>query len=312
MKTSVTQLFPPTAVSVHSSPTPTLGPSTRQLIADQLSTTNTSRAANRTGPTKIIRIHLSTIEESTQSVSICATTDTYISEVLDQICRKRSLDKSKFMLRLHDHPNVIAPLDRTVASLGVHAELELVRRRFIGATEGIGDRPGSPSTTGSPNAPILPPGSSGKDSTTHASRTPGKKSKFLQSPSIWTPDIISSRDYLKFNVYRKSSVAFMSQHKRILAIDGEYVHIMPSDQKTLLNALESQTKTRSIHVSTIIGCKVYRKQSSSFKILVMRPEKETKRYDFEAENKEQAAEVVEAVLKARAREEQERKAYEDL
>lgn len=306
---NASHLFPSyTVPDLAPSPVPTVGPSTRQLAADQLAAASSSTSAHRTGPSKIIRIHLGTIEKFAQSMSVCVTTDTYISEVLDQVCKKRSLDKSRFMLRLYGHPTVVAPLDRTVASLGDRAELELVRRRFIGASEGIGDRPGSPSTTGSPNAPILLPSSSGKDSASHTSRTPGKKSKLLQGPSLWAPDMLSSRDYLKFNVWRKSSVAFMSQHKKILAIDGEYVHIMPSDQKTLLNALESQTKTRSIHVSTIIGCKVYRKQATCFKILVLRPEKETKRYDFEAESKEQAAEVVEAVLRARTKEEMERKA----
>lgn len=219
---------------------------------------------------------------------MCVTTDTYIAEVLEQVCKKKHLDKSKFILRVTGAAHVVAPLDRTVASLGERAELDLVRRRFLGSSEGLGDRPGSPSTAESPNAPIVIGSSS--------ARTP-KKSKILQ-PALWAPDMLSSCDYLKFTVWRKASMSFMSRHERVLAIDGEYVHIMPSEQKTLLNALESHAKTRSIHISSIIGCKTYRKAPSNFKIVVMRQQKETKRYDFEAMSEGQSEEVVQALRKA--------------
>lgn len=280
-------LAPSIPPSEHNAPLmATLGPSARQVAAEAA---NSITAAPRTGPSKILRIHVSSIDEFAQSISICVTTDTYIAEVLDQVCRKKHLDKRNFVLRVSGvAPPVVAPLDRTVASLRDHTDLDLMRRRFVSAVEGLGDRPGSPSTVASPNAPL--------DLAT--GRTP-KKAKFLQ-PAIWTPDMLSSRDYLKFTVWRKASMSFMSRHERILAIDGEYVHIMPSDQKTLLNAFESQAqaKTRSIHISTIIGTKTYRKAPSSFKILVWRAQREQKRYDFEAMSEKEAAEVVEALRKA--------------
>ena len=291
---------------------PMLGPSARQAAADTHAAASAYPTATpRTGPSKILRIHTSTIDEFAQSISICVTTDTYIAEVLDQVCRKKHLDKSKFILRVTGAANVVAPLDRTVASLGERAELDLVRRRFFGPSEGgLGDRPGSASTVNSPNAPLFigsaaaagggalgsGPGSA-TGSGSGSARTPKKSAKILQ-PALWAPDMLSSRDYLKFTVWRKASMSFMSRHERILAIDGEYVHIMPSEQKTLLiNAFESQTKTRSIHISAIIGCKTYSKAPSNFKIVVMRQQKETKRYDFEAMNEEQAEEVVQALRK---------------
>lgn len=97
-------------------------------------------------------------------------------------------------------------------------------------------------------------------------------------------------------------MTFMSRHERILAIDGEYVHIMPSEQeqKTLFETT-SNSKTTSIHISTIIGCKTYRKQPSLFKIVVLRPQREMKRYDFEAVSAEQAVELVGALRKGMAR-----------
>ncbi|KAI5820601.1 stress-activated map kinase interacting protein 1-domain-containing protein [Pyronema omphalodes] len=275
---------PPTAMSDHA---PSLGPSLRQVAIDTAAASAASTSTPRTGPSKILRIHTSTVDDFAQSISICVTTDTYIAEVLDQVCKKKHLDKSKYLLRVTGVSNVVAPLDRTVASLGERAELDLVRRRFVGASEGgLGDRPSSPSTIDSPNAPLIISSSATARST--------KKQKILP-PGLWAPDMLSSRDYLKFTVWRKAQMSFMSRHERILAIDGEYVHIMPSDQKTLLNAFESQTKTRSIHISAIIGVKTYRKAPSNFKIIVMRQQKETKRYDFEAMNEDQAEEVVQAL-----------------
>ncbi|KAG0124302.1 stress-activated map kinase-interacting protein-like protein [Tuber indicum] len=229
----------------------------------------TNQTATPGGTSRILRIHLSTIDEFAQSVSVCVTTNTNISEVLDQVCRKKHLEKSKYVLRIAGTPShAFIPLERTVVTLGEQDQLDLVLRNI----------PESPTAT---------------------LRTP-KKSKFLQPTATWTPDMLSSRDYLKYTVWRKASMSFMARHERILAIDGEYVHVMPSDQKTLF---ENSSKTASIHISTIIGCKTYRKMPSSFKIVVLRPQRETKlkRYDFEAVNEEQAVELVEELRKAMGR-----------
>ncbi|PWW77918.1 hypothetical protein C7212DRAFT_176177, partial [Tuber magnatum] len=231
-------------------------------------TRQTDQTATPGGTSRILRIHLSTIDEFAQSVSVCVTTNTNIGEVLDQVCRKKHLEKSKYVLRIAGTPShTFIPLERTVGTLGEQDQLDLVR-----------NIPESPTAT---------------------LRTP-KKSKFLQPTATWTPDMLSSRDYLKYTVWRKASMSFMARHERILAIDGEYVHVMPSDQKTLF---ENSSKTTSIHISTIIGCKTYRKMPSSFKIVVLRPQRETKlkRYDFEAVNEEQAIELVEELRKAMGR-----------
>lgn len=156
----------------------------------------------KTGSSKIIRIHISTIDEFAQSVSVCVTSDTYIGEVLEQVCRKKHLDKSKYILRLTGHPNVVWPLERAVSALGDRAELDLVKRKVLpeekekekeiispGAGEsgsaGVGVGVGSASVGGA-MAAVMGAGASG--------RTP-KRGKFLQ-PVAWTPDVLSSRDYL--------------------------------------------------------------------------------------------------------------------
>lgn len=78
------------------------------------------------------------------------TTNTYIGEVLEQVCKKKRLEKSCYVLKLHQK-NILAPLDRTVESLGDNTDLELVRRKFM---DGLGDRPGSPSSA-DPNSKCL-------------------------------------------------------------------------------------------------------------------------------------------------------------
>lgn len=158
--------------------------------------------APKTGSSKIIRIHISTIDEFAQSVSVCVTSDTYIGEVLEQVCRKKHLDKNKYILRLTGHPNVIWPLERTVSALGDRAELDLVKKKVLGlaeekesVVEGVGAGTtgvGSAGGVGSASvgvgamAAIMGAGASG--------RTP-KRGKFLQ-PVAWTPDMLSSKDYL--------------------------------------------------------------------------------------------------------------------
>lgn len=155
--------------------------------------------APKTGSSKIIRIHISTIDEFAQSVSVCVTSDTYIGEVLEQVCRKKHLDKSKYILRLTGHPNVVWPLERAVSALGDRAELDLVKRKVLpeekekekevaspsAGESGIGVGVGSASVGGA-MAAVMGAGASG--------RTP-KRGKFLQ-PVAWTPDMLSSRDYL--------------------------------------------------------------------------------------------------------------------
>lgn len=269
----------PAPITLNTAPTaPTIGnlilaPSERQAAAEA------STSTARSGPSKILRIFINSIDDFAQSVSLCVTTDTYMGEVLEQVCRKKRLDKSGYILKLHQK-NVLAPLDRTVESLGDNTDLELVKRKF---TDGLGDRPGSPSSA-DPNTPLL---------TSNPLPPPTKKKRLLQ-PHGTTPDILQSIGYQKFIVWRRQPMSFMSRHERILAIDGEYVHIMPSDQKTIFES----PKTTSIHISAIIGCKVYKKAPMNFKIAVMKPQpREPKRYDFEASSAAQSAEIVAALKK---------------
>ncbi len=98
----------------------------------------------------------------------------------------------------------------------------------------------------------------------------------------------------------------IGRHERILAIDGDYVHvsgalrdgtagpnlvatsqIMPSDNKAFFDSM----KTSSFHVTSIISCKQSSKSPASFKFVVHR-EAGDKRYDFEADDAKTAGEFV--------------------
>ena len=57
---------------------------------------------------------------------------------------------------------------------------------------------------------------------------------------------------------------FVGLNERILAIDGEYLHIMPtSTGKTMF---EGQGKTTTVHFSKVVGCKVTRRHPTNFKV----------------------------------------------
>jgi hypothetical protein len=98
----------------------------------------------------------------------------------------------------------------------------------------------------------------------------------------------------------------VGRHERIIAIDGDYVHvsnlepcpvldtdhvsytqIMPSSNRAFLDTM----KTSSYHIKTVIGCKKTKKAPTSIK-LVVRRDGGSKRYDFEAEDEKQAGEFM--------------------
>jgi len=50
----------------------------------------------------------------------------------------------------------------------------------------------------------------------------------------------------------------------VLAIDGDYIHIMPSDQKTMYEP--GNPKTSSIFIGAILSAKQFRKIPQNFKV----------------------------------------------
>ncbi len=188
-------------------------------------------------------------------ITVDVTTDMYFAEVLDLVCRKRQLDKNAHVLKL-PASGAVAYVDRAVSSIGNVMDLELHRRRF--ATDG-------PLTiTGSP-------GSSSPKSHVWDAQMPqkGKKKVMTAHPLAQQATMAdeagsgNKTTYQKYIVWRKQPMRFVGLNERIIAIDGEYVYIMPSSGGKVTR---EGGKTTTVHFSNVIGCNMSRRHPSNFKV----------------------------------------------
>lgn len=241
----------------------------------------TSHATPRLGVSKTLKIRFINVEASTQVTTLNTSTDSYIAEILDSVCKRWGLDKGNYLLKVMGS-NTIAPLDRTVEALGNITELDLVRRRF-----GPQSLTGSPGSS-SPNAPLL------IDSTSAPSKKGKKSGQRMLHPLTQKQDLIGGY-YRRYYVWRKQSMGFTQSNHRILTFDNDYMHIMPADT----GKTASDTKTRSISFNDVVGCKVSRRHPKNFRVVVLRGNdaNEQKRYDFEARNALEAVEIVDEIKK---------------
>lgn len=241
-----------------------------------------SHATPRMGVAKTLKVRFINLEASTHVMTLNTSTDSYIAEILDSVCKRWGLDKGNYLLKVMGS-NTIAPLDRTVEALGNITELDLVRRRF-GA--GPLTLTGSPNSS-SPNAPLL------IDNNGHPKKSKKAGQRMLH-PLTQKPDLVGGY-YRRYHVFRKQSMSFTASNHRTLTFDNDYMHIMPPDTgKTV-----SDAKTRSISFNDVVGCKVSRRHPKSFRVVVLRGNDATeqKRYDFEARNALEAVEIVDEIKK---------------
>lgn len=206
----------------------------------------------RMGPPKMLKIHFTSLEAFSQINTIEVTTDTYLAEVLDTVCKRWKLDKAYHILKVTG-TNTIAPVDRTVESLGARTDLDLVRRRF--ANDGALGLAGSPGSS-SPNAPLI-----------LAAEMPAKgqrKGKMMHPLAQNSEMLNSTAKYKKYNVIRKQPMSFAPSHQRVLLMDEDYMHILPGETgKTLF---DSSVKTSRVPFSMIVGCKVSRRHPKTFRV----------------------------------------------
>lgn len=241
---------------------PRFNPVLGQPFASALRSNNTAPADTpaiplthstpRMGATKLIKIHFATPEAFAQTNTIEVTTDTYIAEVLDTVCKKWGLDKAHHILKVTG-TNTVAPLDRTVEAIGARTDLDLIRRRF--GNDGPLSLTGSPGSS-SPNAPLL---------LTAETPRKGKRPVQMLTPLAQKQDPLgNTASFKKYNVVRKQPMSFSSSHQRILLMDGEYIHIMPGESgKTLF---DTSAKTTTIPYSSVVGCKVSRRHPKTFRV----------------------------------------------
>ncbi|KAL4943523.1 hypothetical protein BDV06DRAFT_135374 [Aspergillus oleicola] len=240
-----------------------------------------SHATPRLGVSKTLKIRYINLEASTQVTTLNTSTDSYIAEILDSVCKRWGLDKGNYLLKVMGS-STIAPLDRTVEALGNITELDLVRRRF-----GPQALTGSP-VSSSPNAPLM------IENPAVPSKKGKKSGQRMLHPLTQKQDLIGGY-YRRYFVLRKQSMGFTTSLHRVLTFDNDYMHIMPAD--TGKNG--SDTKTRSINFNDVVGCKVSRRHPKNFRVVVLRGNDATeqKRYDFEARNALEAVEIVDEIKK---------------
>jgi target of rapamycin complex 2 subunit MAPKAP1 len=260
-----------------------------------------SYATPRMGVIKTLRIRHLDLDITNQVTTMDITTDSYIAEILDHVCKLWNLDKAAYTLKV-SNTTTVAPPDRTVEALGTRSDLDLVRRRFGAGPLSLTGSPGS----ASPNAPLLididgPKKGAGAGSSSSSSKlNKGSLGLSLLHPLAQKQDLISSAaNFKKYNVTRKHLTAFaQASHKRILALDADYMHIMPLDVTTAADRTiySSGNKTTSIPFADITSTKVSSRHPKVFRVIIRRAG-ESKRYDFEAKDAGEAAEIVEEVKK---------------
>ncbi|KAF2735920.1 hypothetical protein EJ04DRAFT_490685 [Polyplosphaeria fusca] len=258
-----------------------------------------THAAARSGAYKTVTIHFTDDHWNTTHRPIECTTDTYIAELFDKACSQLQLDKGLYVLKVSGSTTV-APSDRTVEALGARTDLDLVRRRFIG--DGVFGLAGSPGSS-SPNAPLIISTGGAPKKTKKGDRTAAAVSGTgLMHPLAKTDlgiALTHTGYYRRYAVLRKQPMSFASSTARTLALDNEYMHIMPGGAENATNPkqlFEAQGKTTTVHFSSIVGSKVSKKHPRMFRVIVFK-ERETKRYDFEAGAHAEAVEIVREIKK---------------
>lgn len=206
------------------------------------------------GQHKFLRIHIMTPDAPPgQMVTVDVTTDMYIEEVLELVCRKRNFDKISHMLKI-PNSGAVALLDRPVSAIGAMQDLELHRRRFnepVLSQSPVGHSPGG-------RMLFSEIGVGGKK----ASKTKGIHP--LAKEAMAQEELSRNGNYSRFTVWRKQTMRFAGLNERLFIIDGEYIHIMPSSNGKVVT--DSSSKTTTVHFSNVIGCKLSRRHPSQFKV----------------------------------------------
>jgi hypothetical protein len=132
--------------------TPTNGPTTPSIPPSQPTSSNrpsvSIRRSSNSGKSVLLRIRLYPyVESGAQSTMLDVTTDNYLSEVLDSICKKLHLEKSLYVLRLPG-TSIMIPPSRRVESLQGRTELELIRKSALEALSAGSSVVGTPASVG--------------------------------------------------------------------------------------------------------------------------------------------------------------------
>lgn len=177
-------------------------------------------------PLKYFRIKLMTSEEVSATTAIPVYAEMFIGDVLELVSRKRKLDPNEYMLTIADS-NVIVSNDTTVESMKGITDLTLVKKN---TTLHI------PTTTSTHlwRSPIKRK----KDEVNHPMYfTSTSSTKLVVGPSS-TTNANELSQYKKYSVSRKMPM-FVSKRLYIMAIDGDYIHLMPPEHKGMFDSVKT-------------------------------------------------------------------------
>jgi hypothetical protein len=218
-----------------------------------------------------LRVHIpKTANRNSHDVDVTTTLPiqpgTYMADVLKLACKKQNLGDSKdwvFLVK-DGGKDIIVPSDRTVESLGEALNVTLVQKKSVPAA--VHSRVGALQNV-NPSASIFK-----------------RLSEPPQPKYVSTADLTTT--YKKFTVHRKMPMP-LGRHERVLSIDGDYIHIMPSESKAMFDG----GRMASFHVRFVSECRQSKRSPSTFRLVVIR-DKESKKYEFEAESPEASQEIV--------------------
>lgn len=95
--------------------------------------------------------------------------------------------------------------------------------------------------------------------------------------------------YHKYKVWRRQQMSLMNKHERALALDGEYIYIVPPEKHLHWH---ENVRTKSIHISQVVLVRKSKRVPEYFKLFVQREQQDIKRYYFEAVSPEECNEIV--------------------
>ncbi|KAI0777511.1 stress-activated map kinase interacting protein 1-domain-containing protein [Trametes elegans] len=225
------------------------------------------------GPPLFLRIAIASAADEPGHVSttIQASGGMYMAEVLEVVCQRRKLNAKDYALVVEaGDMKMNIPLDRTVRSLQGKRELILMKKNML-RESGVEVRERKGTTD--PNASIF---------TTDVAAQEQSLSQMF--------DLLNA--YRKYTVYRKVPM-LVARSARVLAIDGGYIHIIPTVTKA--KHVFDSGKTSSYHLKSVVTCSQSSKNSATFKLIVHSGAERSKRYEFEAESPKLAAEIVSTI-----------------
>lgn len=95
--------------------------------------------------------------------------------------------------------------------------------------------------------------------------------------------------YHKYKVWRRQQMSLMNKHERALALDGDYIYIVPPEKQLHWH---ENLKTKSIHISQVVLIKKSKRVPEYFKLFFKKGQHDVKRYYFEAVSPEECDEIV--------------------